>query len=728
VVVVSHEASRTGSPILALNIIEGLRTKYNVVAIVLGGGGMVDSFRSSAMATVGPIGGKYRLTPAVHPLVQRVCKTYRPRYAIVNSIESREVLTPFDRADVATVLLVHEFAAYIRPLGDLRAAIENATEVVYSARLVWDSAVRQFPSLASRHVHIVPQGQVRIPRNESAAEEILELERIKKAVRPETTTPGTVVVIGAGWVQIRKGVDLFIAVAAAVLRAASNTRFRFVWVGSGYDPVNDQAYSTYLAEQIYKSDLDGDFVMLDEVSRLERVYDEADIFLLSSRLDPFPNVAVDALRRGMPLVCFAGASGVAEVLAEEPACRELVVPYAAIDVAAARILELGENSAYRQRISAGIRAFATRAFDMQTYTDRIDEFGRGAVAIRRQASEDAATIGDDSWFDTVFFSYPDGPPLPRDVAISTFVRRHANGTLDRRPCPEFHPGIYAERHPELATPPFVNPFARFIREGKPPGDWCIRLIRPATGIASPNAEQLKVALHLHLYYPELTEEFIRALSVNQAVCDLFLSTSKAEHVPMIESALGSHHGGRVEIRLVPNVGRDIGPLLTAFGETILAGYDVFGHLHTKRSLVLGDPRTGENWRNFCREHLLGAQYPMMDEILKALLDDPKLGLVFPSDPHLWPVGDTKALQRLASRLSLNAAIPQQLFYPLGTMFWARTAALAPLLELGLSWEDYPPEPLPYDGTLLHAIERLVTLLVRHRGFELAATHVPGIGR
>ena len=93
VVVVSHEASRTGAPIVALNIIEGLRTKYNVVAIMLGGGGIVDSFRQTATVTAGPIDAKYRLTPAVHPLVHEVCATYRPRYAIVNSIESREVLT-----------------------------------------------------------------------------------------------------------------------------------------------------------------------------------------------------------------------------------------------------------------------------------------------------------------------------------------------------------------------------------------------------------------------------------------------------------------------------------------------------------------------------------------------------------------------------------------------------------------------------------------------------------
>ena len=38
-----------------------------------------------------------------------------------------------------------------------------------------------------------------------------------------------------------------------------------------------------------------------------------------------------------------GGVGIAEILAEQPGCRDLVVPYAAIDLAAARILELGES-------------------------------------------------------------------------------------------------------------------------------------------------------------------------------------------------------------------------------------------------------------------------------------------------------------------------------------------------------------------------------------------------
>jgi hypothetical protein len=38
--------------------------------------------------------------------------------------------------------------------------------------------------------------------------------------------------------------------------------------------------------------------------------------------------------------------------------------------------------------------------------------------------------------------------------------------------------------------------------------------------------------------------------------------------------------------------------------------------------------------------------------------------------------------------------------------------LSPLIELNLQWDDYPLEPLPYDATFLHAIDRLLPLTLR----------------
>ncbi len=60
------------------------------------------------------------------------------------------------------------------------------------------------------------------------------------------------------------------------------------------------------------------------------------------------------------------------------------------------------------------------------------------------------------------------------------------------------------------------------------------------------------------------------------------------------------------------------------------------------------------------------------------------------------------------------------------MFWARSAALAPLFKLGIDWDSYPKEPAPIDGTILHALERMLPFVAQHAGYRYATTHVPGV--
>jgi lipopolysaccharide biosynthesis protein len=62
------------------------------------------------------------------------------------------------------------------------------------------------------------------------------------------------------------------------------------------------------------------------------------------------------------------------------------------------------------------------------------------------------------------------------------------------------------------------------------------------------------------------------------------------------------------------------------------------------------------------------------------------------------------------------------------MFWARSEALSPLLKLNLDWDDYPQEPVASDGSMLHAFERLIPLVVQKSGYRADVTHIPGIYR
>jgi lipopolysaccharide biosynthesis protein len=285
--------------------------------------------------------------------------------------------------------------------------------------------------------------------------------------------------------------------------------------------------------------------------------------------------------------------------------------------------------------------------------------------------------------------------------------------------------MYRNAHRELNEPPFVNPLAHFIRGGKPEGPWLLDIIRPAYSPSAQDPGQ-RVALHFHIHYPDLTSELFRPLSANQTRLDILVTVSSVEGLHEVTEMAAKFCVTIKDITVAPNRGRDVGPFLTLLGHRLANDYDIIGHLHAKRSPSLPD---SEVWRSFCIENLLGGKHAMIDTILDRFTRNPKLGIVFPCDPNIvgWTLNRPHA-NALLERMGILTELPDEFFFPVGTMFWARTDAIAPLLELDLGWNDYPPEPLPNDGTILHAIERLFPVVAHHRGFEIAGTYVPGVTR
>jgi glycosyltransferase involved in cell wall biosynthesis len=723
---VSHEASQTGAPILAFNLLEKLAPRYNVISVLLGPGGMANAFRNVSSVTIGPFPTVLRQTPHIHKPILDVCRKFAPAFAIVNSIESRQALIPISEAGVPSILLVHEFVSLMQL--NMQTVAKSSGQMIFSARRVWEDAVAVFPPLAGRPANIITQGPSRIPREWLDGETAdNEGKRIAEVMRPLGADDNSVVVIGCGIVELRKGVDLFISVAAALRRRLPSRRFRFVWVGKDIGDV-PSIYSRLVATQVDCSGLQETVTFLGEVNSLEPVYAMADIFLLSSRLDPFPNVAIDAMFAGLPVVCFENGSGVAEMLANHAGLKRLVVPYADASSAAEVIEQLSLDDFFRQTTKTAIRDLALSTFDMDRYVARLEQVAERAALIKMQEEVDFATI---SRSDALIVEYaaPPGFSGPRDECVKNFVRESAGGENLRCPFPGFHPGIYRNANPELNDPPFVNPFAHYLRNGQPPGPWLLDIIRPEhpTPVQSPLGP--RTALHLHIYYPDLTEEMFRPLIANHGTRpDLFVTVSSDEGLREVTERAAGLCVSIKEIVVVPNRGRDVGPLLTLFGRSLIQHYDIVGHLHAKRTTFLPEP-FGAVWRAFCVENLLGGKHAMMDSIIDRFVSNPKLGLVFPCDPYIWGWTRNRSVAEvLLERMGIAANLPEYFFFPIGTMFWARTGAIAPLLELDLGWNDYPPEPLPIDGTILHAIERLFPVVAQHRGFEIAGTYVPGVTR
>lgn len=340
-------------------------------------------------------------------------------------------------------------------------------------------------------------------------------------------------------------------------------------------------------------------------------------------------------------------------------------------------------------------------------------------------TQDFYSIKKDVAFDHNFYVSPLAPSLSRDEAIRTFLRQRLGKAGNRKPMAGFNAEIYAAEALTAAERETRNPFVDFIEKGKPTGPWLSSPILPPS--QSPLASRLRIALHVHAFYADLALEFLTCMAANQSCCDLLVSTTTEPAMASLRNALKGYTKGTVRISVVPNRGRDLGPFLTEYN--FLDGkYDLVGHVHFKKSAHI-TPQFGEVWRHFLWRNLLGPDHPMLDQIARSFEDDASLGLVFPDDPYMPGWSSDKALGiLLAAKMKLGTELPDAFEFPVGTMFWCRPDALRAIFKLGPSWEDYPAEPLPIDGTMLHALERLLPFAVTDAGYRTATTHIPGLTR
>lgn len=725
VLVVSHDAGRSGAPILSLNIIQQLQQKYHVISLLLNGGELERSFQERCDSSIQLFSGhsSYLLSIVLSKVIQKV----KIKFAIANSIESRHALQGLATSFIPSICLIHEFAVYLRAKNAISEAVLWANEVVFSAPLVYKSAAQHCTALQKRAPVILPQGQCTIPQtNNGTVKSVREGSlNIRTLFRPVNIPDETVVILGIGSVELRKGVDIFLSSAARVLSICPTTPFRFVWVGAGFDPDRDTNYSAYLQDQIDRSGLGNHVCFTGELSDIESAYEFSDILLLSSRLDPLPNVAIDAMLHELPVICFDQTTGIADLLSENEQLASCVVPYLNIELAAQQLVKLIDKPIQRKGLGKSVKEFAQKRFNMKDYVSALEQLALVGVDTLKEEKNDCSVIDRMKAVDLNYYISPAVPPVSYTEAVRIFVRSWKSDTELRKPFAGFHPGIYDSVHGVI--PSGRNALADFIDNGRPNGPWLSKLIQPSPSDIVDSS--FRIALHIHAFYPEIFADIYQRLEGQNLQLDLLISAPSDDVAEYIRQVLRGYESGAIDIRVVPNRGRDIGPLLTEFNQTILDNYDIIGHVHTKKSADVKDAAIVQTWNRFLLENLIGKKYPMATTILNHLCRDEQLGLVFPDDPYVvgW-TQNKKSADQLAKELELSS-LPEDYFnFPVGNMFWARTEALRPLLIKGFTWDQYPAEPVPYDGTLLHALERIMPFVAAKCGFNTKTTHISDIRR
>ncbi|MCK9366934.1 MAG: glycoside hydrolase family 99-like domain-containing protein [Metallibacterium scheffleri] len=245
-----------------------------------------------------------------------------------------------------------------------------------------------------------------------------------------------------------------------------------------------------------------------------------------------------------------------------------------------------------------------------------------------------------------------------------------------------------------------------------------RIVAASPRVAAPRKPLRHVCVVLHAFYPELLDEILLPLRTWGVPYRLLLSTIAASEKAVRQriAALGM----TAEIQVFENRGRDMLPFLQLASRLLDEGEGLVLKLHTKRSLHRGD---GETWRRDLLDKLVA-----LDEsecILQAFQAQSALGMVVP-DGHLLSLraywgANAGNVQSLCRRMGIGEIDPDTAAFPAGSMFYARLEALRPLLDTSLELFEFEPETGQQDGTMAHAIERVLGLCVQAAGMRVTTS-------
>ena len=369
---VGHDATRTGAPLMLLYFMRWLRdnTDLTFQLVVVDGGPLVDDFAALAPVTVladlgrgwvsraleriglgrfAPVGRRSRERAAVRSL----------RHAPVvycNSISSVSVLPLLGPPDPSRVVITHVHEME----GAFRSTSREVLEILFSAtdrfvaaservrRLLMDTYDVE-PELVVRHYEFIDvEAMAGTPPEDG---EVL-------AARERCGIPATAGVVGAvGVTQWRKGPDLFLLLAQVLRSRPDGREVHFVWVGA--DPDADETVA--LRKDIERAGLGDRVHLLGPDPSPARWFRLFDVYVLTSREDPFPLVCLESSLLGTPIVCFDN-TGMAE-FAGDGDCGYMV-DYLDVEAMADRVTMLLDDPELRRVVGERAATRVRAEFDV----------------------------------------------------------------------------------------------------------------------------------------------------------------------------------------------------------------------------------------------------------------------------------------------------------------------------------------------------------------------------
>lgn len=349
---ISHDATRTGAPIIFLNFLRWVRdrTSLQFEILLVNGGELEREFgevapvhvlneegRQDGIWSRYTGGGGWRRRRRVLARIGE--KDVGLVYA--NTAANGAIVEQLSNLSCPVVTHVHELAHWMQYCVNpksLEKVFNYTTRYIAVSQAVKNSLVQNF-AVGGDKVEVI-YGFVPV-------DEFVPQRAPEKVRRELGIDAGAFVVGGAGTTDWRKGPDLFIQLARAVHSRVPEAPVHFVWVGGA----KEGPRFGELRHDVVKCGLQNKVHFLGSTKTPAEFFNIFDVFALVSREDPFPLVALESAALGKPILAFDGAGGMNEFIEQD--CG-VVVPYLDVASMADHVVRLME--APELRLELGQRA------------------------------------------------------------------------------------------------------------------------------------------------------------------------------------------------------------------------------------------------------------------------------------------------------------------------------------------------------------------------------------
>lgn len=302
ILLISHNASRSGAPILLLNLSSLLQEMlgYTTDFLLKNGGVLEQDFLQLGKVIFlrEPAKVKNRLTSFFKKKENKLLKINYNQYdfIIANTILNGDILPQIrSRYKGLIISYIHELAIatdFVTNAETLKSMINNS-DLFFCPCLAVKNFLTDSCHIDKNKIIVLPYY---IPQNE---------EPVRIAAQKSHFIVG-----GSGTVELRKGTDIFIRLAKSFSEKFTGLPVKFIWKGAGE---NSLEYKFLMAD-VKRLNLESHFLFLPADNDMSDFYSQVDVFVLTSREDPYPLVVLEAARARIPSICFKDSGGAEEFI------------------------------------------------------------------------------------------------------------------------------------------------------------------------------------------------------------------------------------------------------------------------------------------------------------------------------------------------------------------------------------------------------------------------------